>query len=289
MDISVWTYAAGANRWALYTTMLVAAGSGMFLLAMRPVEDIAAATTHVGRIAAVASMVLLVFAIGLGGADMVSGGVEILASPETWAMGFDSTLGCSALIGLTGLTVLLAGMASANRWALGGGASLVVGSFLVTGHAATAAPVLLMSGMVAIHLGCGAFWLGALYPLYVTTQYQSPAVAGSVMTQFSRMAIMAVTLLAASGMVISWVQVRHPAALINTVYGWRLLLKVVLFAIIVGLAAYNKVVLTPRLTSNSSDAAIRLRRIIRAEYLMYLLILAAAASLSVTEPPRALH
>ena len=47
-------------------------------------------------------------------------------------------------------------------WALWAGGALLLASFLLTGHAATAAPVWLMATNVAVHLVCAAFWFAAL-------------------------------------------------------------------------------------------------------------------------------
>ncbi len=91
-----------------------------------------------------------------------------------------------------------------------------------------------------------------------------------------------------SGLLISWIQLDVPAALVTTSYGFRLIAKIILFAILLALAAYNKLVLTPRITSGLKDAATHLRQIIRVEFLLLVLVFGAAVSLTLTEPPRAL-
>ncbi|MHB1207906.1 MAG: copper resistance D family protein [Rhodospirillaceae bacterium] len=285
METSLWTLAVAANRWALYAFVLVAAGSALFLLLMRLPEPVAAAARRLGTVSAIIGIICYGLAVALGGAEMITGGVDILFAPDTWAMGFDSTLGQSALAGGVAMILLVAGFRRGHPRALGIGAALAVGSFLMTGHAATAAPVWLMSTMVAAHLACAAFWIGALYPL--SRAIRLPAAdAGGLMTQFSRLAVWSVALLAASGAVISWVQLGHVSAIFTTPYGGRLAVKLALFAVLIALAAYNKLALTPRLTAGAP--APRLRGIIGFEYVLYIFILGAAASLSVTEPPRAL-
>ena len=288
METSLWTIAVATNRWALYASVLIAVGSALFILLMRLPERVATAAARLGAISAIIAIVCYGLAIAFGGAEMITGGIEILLVPDTWAMGFDSTLGRSALAGGVAMVALLSGFRNGDRWVLGAGAALAVGSFLVTGHAATAAPVWLMSAMVAAHLACAAFWIGALYPLFRATFLQSPADAGNVMVQFSRLAVWSVALLTTSGAVISWVQLRRLDSLVTTPYGWRLLVKLGLFAVLLAVAAYNKTVVTPQLTAGLSAGAARLGRMIRLEYVLYLLILGAAASLSLSEPPRAL-
>ena len=61
-----------------------------------------------------------------------------------------------------------------------------------------------------------------------------------------------------------------------------------LVAIILGLAAYNKLVLTPALEKGDATASHRIRRTIRIEIVVYVLILGAAMSLTLTTPPRAI-
>lgn len=290
MEISFWTYAVAANRWALYTCVLMAVGSALFILLMRLPDSVAAAAKRLGTLSAIIGIVCYGLAVVLGGAEMMTGGVDILFAPDTWAMGFDSTLGQSALAGGVAMVLLLLGFRRDNHQvsgqrALGIGAALAVGSFLLTGHAATAAPVWLMSTMVAAHLACAAFWIGALYPLARATALPA-ADASALMTQFSRLAVWSVALLALSGAIISWVQLGHLSAFVTTSYGGRLAVKLGLFTVLLALAAYNKLVLTPRLAAGTGAA--HMRRIIGLEYVLYILILGAAASLSVTEPPRTL-
>jgi putative copper export protein len=284
-----WTIAVAANRWALYAAVLMAAGSALFILFMRLPDRVAASATRLGMISASIGFVCYGLAVVFGGAEMITGGIEILRAPDTWAMGFDSTLGQSALAGGAAMAILLLGFRRGHRGLMSAGAALAVVSFLVTGHAATAAPIWLMSTMVAVHLACAAFWIGALYPLARAAAFLPAADAGTLMAQFSRRAVWSVALLVASGAVITWVQLGHLTALVTTPYGGRLAVKLGLFAFLLALAAYNKLVLTPQLTAKAPRGTGPLRRIIGLEYALYLLILGAAASLSLTEPPRTLH
>jgi copper transport protein len=285
--VDLWTIAVGANRWALYAFVLLAAGSALFILVMRLPNRVATAAVRLGVRSAVVGFICYGLAVAFGGAEMITGDIEILLSPDTWAMGFDSTLGQSALAGGAAMVTLLLGFRGGNRWLLGAGVILAVASFLVTGHAATAAPVWLMRAMVAVHLACAAFWIGAFYPLAQAAALLPVTEAGTLMVQFSRRAVVSVALLVVSGAVITWVQLEHLDAFVTTPYGGRLAVKLGLFAVLLALAAYNKRVLTPQLTAGVPLGAARLRRIISLEYVLYILLLGAAASLSVTEPPRA--
>lgn len=61
-----------------------------------------------------------------------------------------------------------------------------------------------------------------------------------------------------------------------------------MFAIILGFAAYNKMVLTPALEKGDAGSEARIRRSIKFEYGVYVLILGAAMTLTLTTPPRAI-
>tara|TARA_R110000868_G_scaffold8472_7_gene43891 strand:- start:287 stop:1177 length:891 start_codon:yes stop_codon:yes gene_type:complete len=286
MEISIWTYVVGVNRAALYGVMLLAAGSALFSLTMRLPPAIADAAARLGKFSALLAIAIYGLAVVFGGADMITGGPLIVFKPEVWAMGFDSSLGRSAVIGIPGMILLAWGFQIDNRLVLCGGITLGLVSFLVTGHAATAAPAWLMSAAVAMHLACAAFWLGALYPLYQATRLQSVPEAGEIMVAFSHRAAWVVASLVLSGVIISFVQVDRIDGLVSTTYGWRLLAKLGFFGFLIFLAAYNKMIVTPELATGQMQGALHMRRSIRLEYILFAFILAAAASLTITEPPR---
>jgi copper transport protein len=239
---------------------------------------------------AIVSGIALPLAIGLGGAEMVAGGATALFALDTWQTGLGSTLGGSALIGIPGAIVLARALAavSPSSPALLVGAALLLGSFLVTGHAATAPPAWLMALVVGIHLVAVAFWFAALAPLRLAVRREAAETAGKLLVDFSSRAIWAVALLVLTGIVITWVQVRAPAALIETTYGLRLVAKIILVAAILSLAVYNKKRLTDRLVSSPESGAASLRKTIGAEYWLMIGIMALAVTLTLPSPPRAL-
>ena len=289
---SAWTTAVAINRWALYAAMLLAAGSALFVLLLNAPAPIVAATLRVGRLAAIVGAIAYLLAIGVGGAEMVLGGGGALFAADTWARGLASTLTPSAAIGVPAMLLLFWAFSRPadrlNSGALGAGVAAAIGSFLVTGHAATAPPVWLMATAVGVHLVCTSFWMGSLYPLYKSTQLAAVRDSGALMTQFSKWAVYAVAAIVASGALISWTQLDSPRNLLGNDYGTSLIRKLVLFALVIGIAAYNKIALTPALERGEGSAAARIRRSIRIEYVAYVLILGAAMSLTLSIPPRAM-
>ena len=284
----VWSLVVLANRWLLYTSMLMASGSAAFLILMAPPGKVACFTARVGRAAAAISFLTYVLAVGAGGADMLGGGADAILFATAWRLGVHTSLGYSAAIGVPAMALLVFGFCRENAAALLTGAAAAVVSFAVTGHAATAPPAWLMAPVVGLHLICAAFWAGALLPLYVAVRMLPSAESGALLVRFSRHAIYAVVGLVASGLAISQVQVVEPARLFTTDYGLRLITKVAMVAFTAGLAVLNKTVLTPRLLRADPQSDIAMGRTIVIEIVLQSLIIAAAVSLTLTAPPRAL-
>ena len=112
----------------------------------------------------------------------------------------------------------------------------------MTGHAATAEPRWFMSPIVGLHLLCAAFWFGSLLPLLHTLKTSDPLNAANVLDDFSFWAVLGVALIIVSGFGISYIQVERLAALIDTDYGIRLLIKWAFVTFLLVLAGFNKLV-----------------------------------------------
>lgn len=280
-----WDAAVGLNMFVLYGSALYALGSALFVLT---VEWPQAASQRPGRCAAAIAVLAFVLAVGLGGGAMLGEGADVLLSGEAWRLAFGTSLGTSAALGVPAMLALAWGLGrSAGAWRAVG-VVLGLAAFLVTGHAATVAPRWLMAPAVGLHIAAVAFWLGALAPLFTVVRTQTPAEAGAVMQRFSRIAVIAVTALIASGIAITLVQIPGGVGLTDTAYGARLLLKLAAFAGLLTLATVNKFVLTPRLEEGDAEAATALRRAIVMELCVFAVVIAGAAALALAEPPRSL-
>lgn len=288
---SPWTWVVAANRWILYAAMLVAAGSALFLVLFSVPPAVVNPTVALARAATLAGAVAYVVAIGAGGAEMQLAGAGALFEATTWSRGLASTLLPSAVLGVPAMLLLWWALGRSREApssiALTAGAGAAIASFLVTGHAATAAPVWLMATMVGLHLLATAFWMGALFPLQRAAGALGAVEAGALMNRFSRFGVVAVAATMLSGMVISWVQLDGPANLLGNDYGESLLRKLVIVAIVIGVALYNKFRLTPALERGEAGSTARIRRSIRVEYALYVVVVGAAMSLTLPTPPRA--
>lgn len=290
-ETSGWVIPVAINRFIQYGAMLLAAGAALFVVGMSVPAQVEVSVYRMGRLSAIFAAITYVLAVGFGGAEMMLGGPGAIFSGAAWSQAMSSTLAPSTFIGIPGLLILVfafgKGPEAKSTPLLLLGSVVAVGSFLVTGHAATAPPVWLMAPVVAVHLFCAAFWLAALYPLAKTTQVATVQESGAVMTQFSERAVWSVGALFVSGAIITWNQVEGPANMLSTDYGWRLTAKLVVFFALLGLAAMNKMVLTPALEKADPAAAPKLRRSINFEYVAMTLIIGAAVSLTLVTPPRA--
>jgi copper transport protein len=286
---SAWWIAVALNRFVHYASVLLALGSAIVLVWMRLPEAVAGVAFRQGSISAVVAAVVYLLALAFGGAEMVSGGPGAFVSPGAWAMAAKSTLLPSAVLGVPGALLLAWAMGSRRTgWSLWAGGALVLASFLLTGHAATAAPVWLMATNVAVHLVCAAFWFASLAPLIAAARGTDRAGVVDVLGQFSSRAVWTVAALLLTGLVVSFVQVRSPAQLVASDYGVRLSVKIALFVVLLALAAVNKLRFTPAIVRGEPSGAARLAGSMRAEYGLMLAIVLVAASLTVVTPPRAL-
>jgi copper resistance protein D len=106
--------------------------------------------------------------------------------------------------------------------------------------------------------------------------------------RFSGMGYVAVAVLVASGLVNGWYLVGSLAALLGTSYGQLLLVKLCLFAGMVGLALTNRFWLVPSLGRDCEGvrrhALTRLRRHVVAEETLGLLVILIVSALGTMEP-----
>lgn len=178
---------------------------------------------------------------------------------------------------------------------LAGGLVVTVAS---TGHAAAEEGP---SGLVhraadAAHLLAAAVWLGALLPLLFLLRRgaselgEDLATASVRLAAFHTIGLAAVAVLIVSGAVNSWFLVASPEALLTTTYGRVLIVKLALFAVMIGLAAENRLRLVPALARDSASgdqdaqSAAALRSRIWAELMVGMLVLLAVAVLGAIEP-----
>jgi copper resistance protein D len=116
-----------------------------------------------------------------------------------------------------------------------------------------------------LHLIAAAAWVGALVPLALLLAMAGKdadalTVARTATLRFSTLGIVSVITILLTGIVNTWYLAGSIDALTETKYGNLLLIKIALFFVMVGVAAFNRLRLTPMLVANPDVAAQNARR-----------------------------
>ena len=178
-------------------------------------------------------------------------------------------------------------------------ASAALASLAWTGHGAASEGVVGTRHLIAdiVHLLASGAWIGALAAL--GTMLFRAALTGDylrlthrALDGFSLVGTLFVALVVASGLVNSYILVgpAHLLSMTSTLYGQLLLAKLVLFGVMLALAAANRFRLTPAFdeairTGEHGTALNMLRRSLILEACAVLLILGLVAWLGTLEPP----
>lgn len=226
--------------------------------------------------------------LGLQGLDALGQPLRALGSSAPWIAGWRTSFGPAAVIASLALVLAwfaLSAPGVGQRRALSFLALVGAGLSLAwSGHAGTAEPQWATRPAVFLHAVCVAYWLGALLPLGLTAR-QAPREALPAVRRFSAGALVAVAVLALTGLLLACIQVETPANLLKTAYGQVLLFKLLLVAVLLGLAALNRLRLTSALATSGSRWFVRS---VAAEIVLALAILAVVGLWRFTPPPRAL-
>lgn len=150
-------------------------------------------------------------------------------------------------------------------------------------------------GSDALHLLAAAIWIGALVRLLLLLRhgkFEKREKLTRALAGFSAWGPATVALLLLSGLVNSWFLVgpQNVGTIFHSAYGATLVVKLVLFVAMLGLATANRFRLTPRLAlaGNAAtvvDASQALHRSVTAETLLAAAVLAAVALMGTLPPP----
>jgi copper transport protein len=141
------------------------------------------------------------------------------------------------------------------------------------------------------HLVAGAVWVGGVLALAILAIATRPlgrasrdALLRASFVRFSMLAAPTVLVLGAAGLYMALRELPSSASLITTGYGVLLLIKTLVFAAVLGVAAYHRRWVVPRITAGAAVAG--LRRSLTVEAGLLIVAVALAAILSQTAPPR---
>jgi len=174
---------------------------------------------------------------------------------------FGSVAAVRLTLALAAATALGFDRVSFARWLAPITALMFVAGIAWTGHSGSGFGI---SGNLqltadALHLVAASAWIGGLVPLALLLSVARKetgawiGIASDVTRRFSTLGLVSVATLIASGTANAWFPVGSIKALTGTEYGRVLVLKLVLFVVMIAIAAINRNVLTPRLAASSAD------------------------------------
>lgn len=297
-----------ALRWLQYGGAVVLLGAPLFLLysfrsADRPNLNWARKTLALAAIV----VVLGSLAALVAQTAVMAGSLSEAVNPASLSFvitgtGLGMAMVVRAAIALLALVMVIAWKPGRATWRLMAVLGLLVAaSFAWTGHgAATEGP----GGAVQIvadiiHAVAAAVWLGALAALTILllrrTGPDDPAIHRAL-HGFAGLGSFAVALLVVTGLANSWFLVGPDriGSLGTSLYGQLLIAKLVLFVLMLGLAADNRFRLTPSLglklqgAEDPVAALHRLRRSIVTETALGVAVLGLVAVMGTLPPPAAL-
>ena len=269
MAFDVWSISIIIIKFISYAATLLAAGSFLFALILKPKADLSPKSWSILAIflAIIASFLLIPLNVGLFNDDGFSGMFDV----EIFKIVVDSPIGDSTLYRILGLIILLAGLCfnGVLHTFIGGIAVLIMGwSFTQIGHLSNIEPSLIKL-LLILHLLGVAFWIGAFTPLYRAASGLLPdEETADLAHRFGQWAVYIVIGLFIAGLIMAFNLLASPSQLFSTEYGRTLGFKVLIFFALLGLAALNKLRLVPALKTSQPNAAKRLRQSILLESLL---------------------
>jgi copper transport protein len=179
------------------------------------------------------------------------------------------------------------------------GAFLLVSPALA-GHATTLHPVAVLLPLDVVHVTAMSVWIGGLAMLLfvlpgATRRLEPPErsrLLASVLMRFSPMALACVAALLATGVTQALIDMRGLSPLLHTAFGRAVLIKFVLLLALVGLGAVNRQRVVPALRRLAAGgeapggAGRVLRRTLRAEVALVVVVLGVTSALVSYAPPK---
>jgi copper transport protein len=294
---------AAVVRTLLFASLVVLVGGAAFVLLVwrRGIADRRARLLLLG--AASVAFVATLVSIGVEGADIAGRGIGGIVSLGDAADTWDTPSGKAAVARLVLLAGWIAWMTTwrrldaAVRRTAGVGVALslaVLATVSAAGHARTGRWTALALPLDVVHQYAGAVWIGGLVllaALVLPRLTGDTAEEHTVVTErFSRIAFVAVLVVALTGVIQGFRQLREVSGIRGTDYGRVLVVKVVLVALVVVLGGLSRSLLRARqVVDDETEAELRhrLRLSVGFETLVAVAVLVATSLLVAANPTRA--
>ena len=268
--------AAIVTKFVLYLGVITAAGTVMATLVFRLDR-----TRGLAAIFAVLGLIATILGFSLRGANL-TGDLSGMTDPMMLSLLWATPVGTALALRIVGLNLLLLGLflGRAGAWVSVLGGIIAIFSFTQIGHISGSEAVLMDVALI-LHLLAVALWIGVLAPLYrLASSSTTYATAANVGHRFGVVASVTVPVLIAVGGYMGYQLVGSFTALIETGYGQALIIKILLFSGLLGLAAANKLWFVPALRLGNPVAASHLSKSIYVEWLFILAVLGVTAVLT---------
>jgi len=283
---------SAALRAVSFTLLLNAAGIPIFLAAFgrlmpRSLPDV----RKLGWALAISAMVFVAAHQALEAARM-AGEMNGVLDPAMQKMALESRAGAAFAARMVGLALVAIGL---RRYAAGSanaagstvaallGTLLTIISFTLQGHTTTTPHRAAAAALVLLHLLVVAFWLGALWPLYMAAKKEPPAIAARVIDRFSSTAAWLVPLILLAG--IGLAAILLPSLdTFRQAYGQLLLVKLAGFAVLMAMASLNKWSFGPACAAGNTAA---FERTVIVEFILISVVLTATAIMTMFYSPDA--
>jgi copper transport protein len=179
------------------------------------------------------------------------------------------------------------------------GAAYLVITPALAGHASIQSPVAVFFPIDVLHVAAASLWVGGIvtivFALPAATRALQPAqrtpLLLATLARFSPLALASVVVIALTGVVQAYIDVRSLSALTSSTYGTLILVKTVLLGALIALGAVNRQRIVPalkRLTAGGAtpgETGVLLRRTTRGELAAMAGVFAVTAALVAYAPP----
>lgn len=200
---------------------------------------------------------------------------------------WETPAGPAIALQLVGAALLLVFCRAAGVYRIGlfAAAGCALASFGVNGHSAS---IGILPGAIAfLHVCAASWWLGSVLLLREAGQVITQSELALLVRRFSTFALAIVGALAICGVVLTLTLIDFNRPEWLTPYAQALALKIILAVALLGIAAYNKLLITPRLDVSDGEGVRALNQTIGVELGLFASVFLATAWLTTFNSPHA--
>lgn len=220
----------------------------------------------------------------------LSGGVPDISEVPTWLMWALQTPTGLVLASHSLVAALLLGskvLSASTGWhgATASVALMLVATLGLMGHAIAHPYPMRTVLLLTVHAIVAASWFGSLPVLKKASYHVNEAEMSLLLRLYSKVALPAVIVLLAAGVVLAWLYIPRVSDLWESRYGQLLTAKLVVIALILSIALHNRFLITAELAGHFPNAMVRLRKNLTYEWRLILLVLLITSMLVNSMPP----